>query len=90
MLNTYEVEKLHVTRGPDGRAVAKPMPLRFIHASQSTEGLKDLRLTPADLLQLVRVFVIVEGTQDKMVLDHLLADDLPRASAVVIPTAPLR
>jgi hypothetical protein len=86
MLNAYEVDKLHVTRGPDGHAVAKPMPLSFVQAFQNTEGLKDLGLTLADLLQLVRVFVIVEGTQDKMVLDHLLADDLEKASAVVIPT----
>jgi ABC-type transport system involved in cytochrome c biogenesis ATPase subunit len=86
MLNAYEVEKLHVTRGSDGHAVAKPMPASVIQAFQNGDGLKDLGLTPADLLQLIRVFVIVEGTHDKIVLDHLLADDLEQASAVVIPT----
>ena len=86
MLNAYEVTKLHVTRGSDGHAVAKPMPASVVQAFQNADGLKDLGLTPADLLQLIRVFVIVEGTHDKLVLDYLLADDLEQASAVVIAT----
>jgi hypothetical protein len=44
----------------------------------------ELGLAPADLLQLVRTFVIVEGYHDKLVLEALIGDDLDAAHAVVL------
>ncbi|MBT8163151.1 hypothetical protein [Arthrobacter terricola] len=38
-------------------------------------------IAPGDVLQLTRVFVLVEGEHDEIVLNHLLADDLGKASA---------
>ena len=41
-------------------------------------------LTPGDVLQLTRVFVLVEGDHDEIVLGHLLADELGKASAQIL------
>ncbi|WP_229230734.1 ATP-dependent nuclease [Sinomonas cyclohexanicum] len=43
-----------------------------------------LGLTVGDVLQLTRVFVLVEGQHDEIVLGHLLADDLGKASAQIL------
>ena len=43
---------------------------------------EDLGLTPADLLQMVRCFVIVEGKHDEEVLGALLAADLDSWSVI--------
>ncbi|GAB3273760.1 hypothetical protein GCM10027449_11470 [Sinomonas notoginsengisoli] len=45
---------------------------------------EQLGLTPGDILQLTRVFVLVEGQHDEMVLSRLLADDLNKASAQIL------
>ena len=43
---------------------------------------KHLGLTPADLLQMVRCIVIVEGKHDEVVLGGLLAEDLDQWSVI--------
>ncbi|TQS94363.1 hypothetical protein EU811_00820 [Arthrobacter sp. TS-15] len=43
-----------------------------------------LGLTPGDVLQLTRVFVLVEGEHDEIALGHLLADDPSKASAQIL------
>lgn len=45
---------------------------------------EQLGITRGDVLQLTRVFVLVEGEHDKLVLGHLLADDLGKASAQML------
>jgi hypothetical protein len=46
---------------------------------------EQLGLTAGDVLQLTRVFVLVEGLHDEIVLGHLLADDLAKSSAQLLP-----
>ncbi|WP_460991115.1 ATP-dependent nuclease [Sinomonas soli] len=45
---------------------------------------EQLGLTLGDVLQLTRVFVLVEGLHDEIVLGHLLAEDLRKASARIL------
>lgn len=45
---------------------------------------EQLGLTLGDVIQLTRVFVLVEGLHDEIVLGHLLADDLRKASSRIL------
>lgn len=45
----------------------------------------ELGLTPSDLLRRQRVFVLVEGTHDQIVLEELLGAELRNARAEVLP-----
>jgi hypothetical protein len=48
-------------------------------------GAEPLGLSPADLLQLYRVFLLVEGSHDEAVLDVLVGDLLEQARTLVLP-----
>jgi predicted ATPase len=67
---------VHVTRLGSGAAVARPMDLPLRAELERESMSEDLGLTPADLLQMVRCILIVEGKHDEVVLGGLLADDL--------------
>ncbi|HZE66411.1 MAG TPA: hypothetical protein VE081_07260 [Sporichthyaceae bacterium] len=73
---------VHVTRLGSGAAVARPMDLALRAELERESMSEDLGLTPADLLQMVRCIVIVEGKHDEVVLGGLLADDLDMWSVV--------
>lgn len=49
------------------------------------QRLDDLGLRPSDLLEGLRVFVLVEGRHDEQILNYLLAAQLRDASARVLP-----
>lgn len=87
MLNAWEVEKLYVARAPKGASTCRP--LRDVVGTTWGDRdrlLEQLGLTPADILQLVRVFVVVEGAHDQAIIESLLAEDLRDATASVIAT----
>lgn len=52
-------------------------------ASRGT--LSQLGLNPSDLLRLTRVFLLVEGMHDEVLLEHFIGDRLRRARAEIIP-----
>lgn len=54
-------------------------------SSLTSETATNLGLTPSDLLQLTRVFVLVEGVHDEIVLDELIGDDIRRAGGRILP-----
>jgi hypothetical protein len=85
ILNAYEVEKLHIGKLDGSSSNVKSMDTSLTRAFNDSVVRSALDLSPADLLQLVRVFVFVEGQHDQAVLGHLLADDLRASNAVVIP-----
>ncbi len=50
------------------------------------DGFADrLGVSRADLIQLVRLVIIVEGKHDKLVVEHFFAHELARARAIVLP-----
>lgn len=49
------------------------------------QRLADLGLRPSDLLEGIRVFVLVEGVHDQQILNHLLAAQLQASSARLLP-----
>ena len=53
--------------------------------SLTSETATNLGLTPSDLLQLTRVFVLVEGVHDEIVLSKLIGDDLRKAGGRILP-----
>lgn len=52
----------------------------------SRDALSGLGLNPSDLLRLTRVFLLVEGLHDEVLLDHFLGDRLREARIEMIPT----
>lgn len=50
-------------------------------------GEQEVGLSAAEILHMIRLFLIVEGPHDQVVLEHLLASDLSAAGAVVLHTA---
>src|SRR5436853_4451097 len=73
---------VHITRLGSGAAVARPMDVALREELERETMSENLGLTPADLLQMVRCFVIVEGKHDEVVLGTLLKDDLDTWSVV--------
>jgi hypothetical protein len=53
--------------------------------SLTSETASNLGLTPSDLLQLTRVFVLVEGVHDEIVLSKVIGDDLRKAGGRILP-----
>gem|GEM_PF-2924305 len=82
LLDPTRVVLVHVTRLSSGAAAARPMDLALREELERESMSEDLGLTPADLLQMVRCIVIVEGKHDEVVLGGLLADDLDAWSVV--------
>lgn len=84
MLNQPQISRMHVNR-VRGHATAEHLPLEVTLRLDRDLAALSLGLSPAALLQTVRVFVLVEGQHDKAILDVLLLDDLRQASAVTVP-----
>jgi hypothetical protein len=58
---------------------------RVLNVGQLDRLAKRLGLARADLIQLVRAVLIVEGKHDKMVVEHFFGDDVSRMGARVVP-----
>ncbi|HVE26546.1 MAG TPA: hypothetical protein VNC22_14130 [Sporichthya sp.] len=82
MLDPARVSLMHVTRLASGAATARAMDFALREELDRDHMREDLGLTPADLLQMVRCFVIVEGKHDEEVLGHLLSEDLDSWSVI--------
>ncbi len=82
MLDPARVALMHVTRLASGAATARGMDFALREELERDVMREDLGLTPADLLQMVRCFVIVEGKHDEVVLGALLGPDLDSWSVV--------
>ncbi len=82
MLDPQRVALMHVTRLASGAAAARGMDFALREELERDSMREDLGLTPADLLQMVRCFVIVEGKHDEVVLGSLLAPDLDSWSVI--------
>lgn len=54
-------------------------------SSLTSETATNLGLSPSDLLQLTRVFVLVEGVHDEIVLNQLIGDDIRSAGGRILP-----
>lgn len=54
-------------------------------SSLTSETATNLGLSPSDLLQLTRVFVLVEGVHDEIVLNQLIGEDVRRAGGRILP-----
>ena len=82
MLDPARVGLMHVTRLASGAATSRGMDFALREELERDSMREDLGLTPADLLQMVRCFVIVEGKHDEEVLGALLAPDLDSWSVI--------
>ncbi|HEX3827197.1 MAG TPA: AAA family ATPase [Sporichthyaceae bacterium] len=82
LLDPSRVVLVHVTRLSSGAAAARPMDMALREELDRESMSEDLGLTPADLLQMVRCIVIVEGKHDEVVLGGLLAGDLDSWSVI--------
>lgn len=65
---------------------------RSVHRSKvkvldlaSKDRLDALGLNPSDLLRLTRVFLLVEGLHDEVLLEHFLGEELRRARVKILP-----
>ena len=68
----------HVTRGARGVVNVAPLPSAF------ARDLPALGLDPPDLIQLTRVFVVVEGRHDEVIISQSLTEELESSAAYVI------
>lgn len=73
----------HVERDSDMASI-RPLPREHLLAFTNGDHGRALGLTPAEALNLVRVFVIVEGAHDEVLLKAWLGDALDRARAHVV------
>jgi predicted ATPase len=82
LLDPARAVLVHITRLGSGAAVARPMDVALRAELERETMSEDLGLTPADLLQMVRCIIIVEGKHDEVVLGGLLAEDLDAWSVI--------
>lgn len=73
----------HVSRVPGTPTVLRPIDLGT--SALMTSSAESLGLAPSDLLQLTRIFVLVEGVHDEIVIEVTLGEDIRRAGGRVIP-----
>jgi hypothetical protein len=83
-INSPDAAVHHVTRSADPFGRARIIPMESAIRSEIASATEVLGLTPADLLQLTRAFVLVEGEHDKVVIETLLDDALREQHARVI------
>lgn len=83
-INSPEAEVYHVTRTADPFGRARTIPMESAVRTEIASATEALGLTPADLLQLTRSFILVEGEHDKVVIEALLDDVLREQHARVI------
>jgi energy-coupling factor transporter ATP-binding protein EcfA2 len=84
MLNNARVTATHVARTPSGDVTTRSLAVDLREALHRELAAVDLGLTAADLLQLIRAFVIVEGPHDEAALTGLLGSSLD-PSVVIYP-----
>lgn len=74
--------------GPDLNRIDEPVGdeavLRLLQRHDK-EDLEALGMSPTDLLASRRAIILVEGTHDEIVLEHLIGQDLRRLGADVVP-----
>lgn len=83
-LNNPRVHPVHVVRGASGRTELRVMPSftrDHLHIQLAPET---LGVPPATLLQMIRVFVCVEGLHDEAVLEGLFSSELDQMRAQVV------
>lgn len=78
-LRTDLARLVHVNRADDGLVSLEIMP------TELRDRIRDLGLDPADLLQLCRQIVLVEGEHDLIVFSELFSDEFNKAGAIVLP-----
>ena len=84
MLDERSVDPMHVTR-MQGFTVTRAMPSAVGDALDRALAAEVLGISASSLLQMVRCFVAVEGAHDKLVLEHLIGDELRDIRAAVMP-----
>lgn len=83
-LNLPEAHHLHVRRNHQ-TGLSEIVPLQDELRSGLIPAGEALGLQPSDLLQLVRVFLIVEGKRDEAMLDEAFRDDLAESGVLIVP-----
>jgi energy-coupling factor transporter ATP-binding protein EcfA2 len=78
-LNHGGVMPHHVGRAADGCVTAHPL------GAVQRQRVADLGLTPADLLLLTRLVLVVEGAHDQIVIDALVGDQLAELGVLTMP-----
>jgi energy-coupling factor transporter ATP-binding protein EcfA2 len=81
LLGAPDSRLFHVARDETGSVQVNELPREVLDPLRAG----DLGLDPTELLQLVRVFVVVEGAHDEAVINGLVADELRQLSARVLP-----
>ncbi len=79
ILDLAESHVLHIRRGLMGRSEVATLRV------DERRDLAALGLRPSDLLNRQKLFVLVEGEHDKIVIEHLLEKRLNSARATVLP-----
>ncbi|MEA3502136.1 MAG: AAA family ATPase [Actinomycetota bacterium] len=82
-LGRQDAVLLHVQRDSSGRVEIKP--LETGRGGELDRLANELGLERSEFLQLVDVFLMVEGEHDRIVFDGLVGDELARLNARVIP-----
>lgn len=80
LLDATSAHVIEVQRGAADRGRSRVRPLTFDDRSD----LANLGLTPSDLLRWPKVFVLVEGMHDEVLLEHFLGPRLRRARAQIL------
>lgn len=80
VLNQPDISLIHVRR-PAGQAaqISQMAPGAMTHSTA------ELGLLPSDLLGIYRVFLLVEGTHDEIVIEALLREELERDRVKIVP-----
>lgn len=78
-LRTDLARLVHVNRADDGLVSLEIMP------TELRDRIRDLGLDPADMLQLCRQIVLVEGEHDLIVFSELFSGEFNKAGAIVLP-----
>ncbi|OCL36842.1 hypothetical protein BCR15_12945 [Tessaracoccus lapidicaptus] len=79
ILNRPEIALVHVSREGRGTTTVRQMAHRDL-----TRATTELGLAPSDLIGLHRVFLLVEGEHDEIVVETLLADVLDGARVKIV------
>ena len=84
-LDNSGVDPAHVHRDAYGSTAIQQMSLPLRGEFEAALAALNLGLTPGDVLQLIRLFIVVEGEHDRAVLETLLSETLDTARAAVAP-----
>lgn len=80
ILNRQEVTLVHVVREAAGRTA-----IHQINSLDIENSVAELGLVPSDLMGIYRIYLLVEGEHDDIVVSTLLADELAQARVKVVP-----